>query len=212
MPETTQEIPENSPNTEKLPSGRFYVDIGADLVPAFVQSIQRHGPTSTLTALELLQWVDQQRKIEIPETNRILAEKMRREVGDIEIRGKAIRDHNLTYRYVSVRNEKELQDVIDSAVVHGGKKPCDDRVGICIDPGSKVSDYVTLAINQDHEPTALFVYDEDLLERLTPEEIRSDPTMNFVGGYGRKPKTGYTLVDALLGTVAIHTPPRKEYD
>lgn len=107
-------------------------------------------------------------------------------------------DSQLTFRYVSAVDGEELKAVMASGEVSGGQNPADSKVGICVDNGHKIRKYLKM---ERQKKVVVFVYDATKLTVLSPEERELD--IQFAGGYGRKPRPGKTLRDALLGEIVF---------
>ncbi len=98
------------------------------------------------------------------------------------------------FRYVEAPDKETLRTILTAAEHHGGKRPGDELVGICLDSSGKIDDYLRM---YEEKELILFVYDSKKLQNLTPEERATNS--KFAAGYGYKPAPGLELRDALLG-------------
>lgn len=105
-----------------------------------------------------------------------------------------------TFRYVSEKDPSSMSlgNIIDSANQYGGKRPNQESDIICVDSGHKIVKYLEEYLPRQRN--ILFVYDATRLIVPTAEERERDVNIKY---YGKKPRSGQTLRDTLLGAIAF---------
>ncbi|MBU0982001.1 hypothetical protein KKC94_04900 [Patescibacteria group bacterium] len=118
-------------------------------------------------------------------------------------------EDKLTFRCVLAEDEFQVPKILNDSLEWGGKKPGSDEIGVCVDGGPKINDYLLHYHGHRDHPLVLFVYDMAKLQRLTKEEREADS--NFAAGYGVKPREGYTLSDTIKGRIVLGTEKKGDF-
>lgn len=187
----------------------FIIRLNKEQTRRFIYLINQFGIESILTMSDIFaDMIERGQREGIPkdyqsspediELLKFLAE----ERGKLTVSGLNIQELDLTFRFVGTDSDTSLDQIIEQARIHGGKKPDWPENTTSVHRGYKVTDLIRVYIEFDHESGVLFIYDRSKLRKLTEEEEAKDSN-NFAGGFGVAPINGLELKDALLGIVAM---------
>lgn len=105
----------------------------------------------------------------------------------------------LTFRYTSSHEPGGVDRVMNSIPLGGISPNQSNAVGICVDGGHKIQDYLRIQLGAlPPKDVFLFVYDLTKLRALSPDEKNADLNLKF---YGMAAREGFTLREALVGVV-----------